>query len=121
MDGGGSARAAATSGPSGVGRRQDVLLRGKSNGKLALREKFVVIYEAFFQGQDVSKHNANFWEELFLLKVNIPFVEDRVGQAKVEELFRIQEVLNEIFRHALAALSSPSRIKVAHALEVCVP
>jgi len=59
----------------------EVLLRKQEESKVALKEKFVAVYEAFFQvnlpmyrnlcsqGQDPSQDSPNFWEELLLLKV----------------------------------------------------
>lgn len=105
-----------------VGKARDgaeiLLRRSDSNsGKQALKEKFVAIYESIFTGNDPSQNSPLFWEELFLLKVNVPYLERCIVLTIESDLIKLKPVLNEVFKHAVANLVDRNPIRVAHALE----
>ncbi|XP_077862838.1 armadillo-like helical domain-containing protein 3 [Saccoglossus kowalevskii] len=66
------------------------LLRQGSGSKMALKEKIVQIYEAFFKGEDPSRENPNFWEELFLLKANVQYLESELEKLTPKELLAMK-------------------------------
>ncbi|KAL3864628.1 hypothetical protein ACJMK2_006293 [Sinanodonta woodiana] len=96
------------------------LLRRRSANKMPLKEKIVQIYEAFFQGEDPSAGNANFWEELFLLKVNMEFIESECEKLNGESLLALKDNFNLLFDKAVAALKDDNRIRIVNALHTLV-
>ena len=42
-----------------------------ANPRRALKGKIVILYEQLFRGEDPSEGNPNFWDEFFLLRVNL--------------------------------------------------
>ncbi|KAK3589740.1 hypothetical protein CHS0354_021061 [Potamilus streckersoni] len=96
------------------------LLRRRSANKMPLKEKIVQIYEAFFQGDDPSAGNANFWEELFLLKVNMEFIESECEKLNGESLLALKDNFNLLFDKAVAALKEDNRIRIVNALHTLV-
>lgn len=103
---------------AGTGDRKShsLLLRKGSSNKMALKEKIVQIYEAFFQGDDPSTGNANFWDEFFLLKVNASFIESECEKLSGEGLLALKENFNLLFDRAVAALKEDKPIRVVNAL-----
>ncbi|WAR21170.1 ARMD3-like protein [Mya arenaria] len=73
-----------------------LLLRKGSSNKMALKEKIVQIYEAFFQGEDPSAGNVNFWDELFLLKVNTSYIEVECEKLTGEGLLALKSLVESI-------------------------
>lgn len=94
-------------------RTTSVLLRRGSSNKIPLKEKFVQIYEAFFQGEDPSTGNANFWDELFLLKVKTNYIESEFDKLNGDALVSLKENINLWFYKCVETLrqqASPIRI-----------
>lgn len=89
----------------------------KPNSRQPLKEKFVQIYEGFFKGKDPSLNNQNFWDELFLLKVNVNFIKQQFDSLSGEDLVRLKETINKLFYHCVQALRSDHRIRVVNALQ----
>eukprot|EP01133_Synstelium_polycarpum_P007882 gene7882-9253_t len=84
-------------------RHTEILLRKEDNvgGRKALKEKFVEIYEAFFNGEDPSENQPSFWEQLFLIKVNVPFLERCIILTSEDHLLALKTlsvILKSIFR-----------------------
>ncbi|XP_050395850.1 armadillo-like helical domain-containing protein 3 [Patella vulgata] len=94
-----------------------ILLRKGSNSRMALKEKIVQIYEAFFQGEDPSRGNANFWDELFLLKVNTQFIEAEIEKLSGEGLLNLKENFNLLFYKAVESLNQENPIRIINALQ----
>lgn len=92
------------------------LLRKGSSNKMALKEKIVQIYEAFFQGEDPSSGNPNFWDEFFLLKPNIPYIESEFDKVSGEGLMMLKENLNALFYRAVESLKEDNTIRVVNAI-----
>ncbi|XP_072177329.1 armadillo-like helical domain-containing protein 3 [Diadema setosum] len=93
------------------------LLRHGSSSKMELKEKVLHIYDSFFEGKDPSRDNANFWEEFFLLKANVSYIErllENVGPAK---LMSLKENINTLFYHCVVALQESYPIRVVNALQ----
>ncbi|CAN8023637.1 unnamed protein product [Ixodes persulcatus] len=89
----------------------------KQNSRQPLKEKFVQIYESFFKGKDPSIDNQNFWDELFLLKVNVNFIQQQFDSLSGEDLVKLKETINTLFYHCVQALRSEHRIRIVNALQ----
>ncbi|CAL1538799.1 unnamed protein product [Lymnaea stagnalis] len=100
----------------GKERTHSILMRKSSTQKMVLKEKVVQIYEAFFHGEDPSTTNPNFWDELFLLKVNTQFIESEMDKLTGESLLELKENLNLIFYRATQALKEDNNIRRINAL-----
>lgn len=81
-----------------------VLLRRGSSNKIPLKEKFVQIYEAFFQGEDPSTGNPNFWDELFLLKVKSAYIEAEFDKLNGDALVSLKDNINLWFYKCVETL-----------------
>lgn len=96
------------------------LLRRGSHSKKALKEKIVQIYEAFFRGEDPSTGNQNFWDELFLLKVNTQYIESEFEKLSGEQLVELTEMFNRLFYKCVETMKQDSPIRVINAIQtVC--
>lgn len=93
------------------------LLRRGSHSKKALKEKIVQIYEAFFRGEDPSTGNPNFWDELFLLKVNTQYIESEFDKLSGEQLVELMETINNLFYKCVEALKQESPIRIINAIQ----
>ncbi|KAL4232385.1 hypothetical protein ACF0H5_009953 [Mactra antiquata] len=93
-----------------------VLLRKGSSSKMALKEKIVQIYEAFFQGEDPSAGNPNFWDELFLLRVNTTFIETECEKLSGEGLMSLKDNFNLMFLKSVETLKQDNHIRTVNAL-----
>ncbi|CAG2208506.1 Armadillo-like helical domain-containing protein 3 [Mytilus edulis] len=98
------------------------LLRRSSSNKMGLKEKVVQIYEIFFRttkyisGDDPSCDKPNFWDEFFLLKVNIGHIESEFDKLSNESLLGLKDNLNLLFYKAVQALKEENPIRVINAL-----
>ncbi|XP_013385441.1 UPF0668 protein C10orf76 homolog [Lingula anatina] len=93
------------------------LLRKGSSHKMALKEKAVQIYEAFFKGEDPSLGNRNFWDELFLLKVNSPYIEKQFESLSGEQLLALKENVNTLCYQCIQTMKQDHPIRTAHAMQ----
>ncbi|CAL8388291.1 unnamed protein product [Arctogadus glacialis] len=93
------------------------LLRRSSSSKKPLKEKVVLMYDEIFAKEDPSKHNPRFWDELFLMKVNLEYLETKLESVDGEEVQRIQDNINSLFHHCVQALGEEHQIKVVNALQ----
>lgn len=96
--------------------KKAILLRKGSTNKMALKEKVVQIYEAFFQGEDPSAGHSHFWDEFFLLKVNIAYIENEFDKLTGEALLVLKDNLNMLFYRAVETLKEENPIRVVNAL-----
>ncbi|XP_075895027.1 armadillo-like helical domain-containing protein 3 isoform X1 [Nelusetta ayraudi] len=93
------------------------LLRRTSSSKKPLKEKVVLMYDEIFAKDDPAKNNPRFWDELFLMKVNLEYLETKLESVDGEEVQRIQDNINSLFHHCVQALGEEHQIKVVNALQ----
>ena len=70
------------------------------------------------KGQNPAMNNNNFWDELFLLKVNVAFLERCIQLTGEEQLMLLKDRINDIVSHAVSTLQDSNTIRVKHALQV---
>ncbi|GIY98723.1 armadillo-like helical domain-containing protein 3 [Caerostris extrusa] len=85
--------------------------------KRPLKEKIVQIYEAFIQGEDPSLHNTNFWDEFFLLRPNLYFLENQFEMMTYEEVSALKETINNLFYQCVRILKDGNQIRSMNALQ----
>ncbi|XP_041477098.1 armadillo-like helical domain-containing protein 3 [Lytechinus variegatus] len=95
---------------------QQVLRQG-SQSKIELKEKILHIYDTFFQGKDPTRDNANFWDEFFLLKANVSYIENELDKLTPAGLLNLKENINALFYHCVMALEESYPIRVVNALQ----
>ncbi|MGH0136630.1 UNVERIFIED_CONTAM: hypothetical protein FKN15_070037 [Acipenser sinensis] len=93
------------------------LLRKSSASKKTLKEKVVLMYEEIFVREDPAKNNPRFWEELFLMKVNLEYLEGKLESLDGDELMKVKDNINSLFQHCIQALGEEHQIKVVNALQ----
>ncbi|KYQ94419.1 hypothetical protein DLAC_04715 [Tieghemostelium lacteum] len=100
-------------------KHTEILLRREDSfgGRKALKEKFVEIYEALFNGEDPSQGQPQFWEQLFLIKVNIPFLERCIILTSEDHLLALKPNLNKIFTQSCLWLKDTSTLRLVHVIE----
>ncbi|KAF5278623.1 hypothetical protein FQA39_LY00665 [Lamprigera yunnana] len=95
--------------------------RSGSGSKRQLKEKIVQIYELFFKGEDLSKNNAAFWDEFFLLKPKVAYFENEMQKLTPDQLSLIRENINVLFSECVDALNDDHNIRIGYALQtLCV-
>lgn len=85
------------------------------------KEKFVSIYESFFKGEDFTVKPSNFWEELFLLKLNSNFIINEFKSLSTnDDLIKLKKNINFLYNKAIEFLkfeTNPFRLhNVIHTL-----
>uniref|UniRef100_H2ZS99 Armadillo like helical domain containing 3 n=1 Tax=Latimeria chalumnae TaxID=7897 RepID=H2ZS99_LATCH len=93
------------------------LLRKSSALKKPLKEKVVLMYDEIFTTEDPTKKNPRFWEELFLMKVNLECLEAKLESLDGDELVKIKDNINSLFQQCIRALAEEHQIKVVNALQ----
>ncbi|EGV98243.1 UPF0668 protein C10orf76 [Cricetulus griseus] len=93
------------------------LLRKSSASKKPLKEKVVLMYDEIFMTEDPSKCSPRFWEELFLMKVNLEYLEGKLESLDGEELMQMKDNVNCLFQHCIQALGEEHPIRVVNALQ----
>ena len=66
----------------------------------------------------IERGGAQFWDDLFLLKVNMPFLERCILLTTEEQLIALAPTLNKVFAAALVAMRDENKIRRVHSLEV---
>ncbi|XP_026053592.1 armadillo-like helical domain-containing protein 3 isoform X2 [Carassius auratus] len=92
------------------------LLRRTSSSKKPLKEKVVLMYEDIF-AEEPTKSNPRFWDELFLMKVNLEYLEGKLESLDGDEVLRVKDNINSLFQHCVQALAEEHQIKVVNALQ----
>ncbi|GFT69451.1 armadillo-like helical domain-containing protein 3 [Nephila pilipes] len=85
--------------------------------KRPLKEKIVQIYEAFLQGEDPSLDNVNFWDEFFLLRPNLYFLESQFEIMTYEEVNALKDTINNLFYQCVRILKDGNQIRSMNALQ----
>ncbi|KAG8551266.1 hypothetical protein GDO81_004029 [Engystomops pustulosus] len=93
------------------------LLRKSSSNKKPLKEKVVLMYDEIFTKEDPTKTNPRFWDELFLMKVNLEYLEAKLESLDGEELMKIKDNINSLFQHCIQALKAEHQIRVVNSLQ----
>uniref|UniRef100_A0A9J8CX30 Armadillo like helical domain containing 3 n=1 Tax=Cyprinus carpio carpio TaxID=630221 RepID=A0A9J8CX30_CYPCA len=93
------------------------LLRRTSSSKKPLKEKVVLMYDEIFAKEDPTKNNPRFWDELFLMKVNLEYLEGKLESLDGDEVMKIKDNINSLFHHCVQALGEEHQIKVVNALQ----
>ncbi|KAL2089840.1 hypothetical protein ACEWY4_014528 [Coilia grayii] len=93
------------------------LLRRTSSSKKPLKEKVVLMYDDIFAGNDPAMTNPRFWDELFLMKVNLEYLEAKLESLDGDEVLKIKDNINSLFHHCIQALGEEHQIKVVNALQ----
>ncbi|ELK35623.1 hypothetical protein MDA_GLEAN10023369 [Myotis davidii] len=75
------------------------------------------IQEDVRKTEDPSKCSPRFWEELFLMKVNLDYLEGKLESLDGEELMKIKDNINCLFQHCIQALGEEHPIRVVNALQ----
>lgn len=75
------------------------------------------MYDEIFMTEDPSKCSPRFWEELFLMKVNLEYLEGKLESLDGEELMKIKDNINCLFQHCIQALGEEHPIRVVNALQ----
>ncbi|XP_026680153.1 armadillo-like helical domain-containing protein 3 [Diaphorina citri] len=91
--------------------------RSDSGSRRQLKEKVVQIYESFFQGEDLSINNPNFWDEFFLLKPKVVNFESEVDRLSPEQLLKLKDNINVLFSQCVSMLSHEHNIRVVYAMQ----
>lgn len=89
----------------------------KQTSKGPLPEKFVMIYERLLRGEDPSEQNPAFWDELFLLKVNVEYLDEAMGSMSLQALVDVKDTLNLLFHRCCEALRGKHPIRIINALQ----
>ncbi|XP_074640845.1 armadillo-like helical domain-containing protein 3 [Tubulanus polymorphus] len=102
----------------GVGiKEHGPLLRKGSSSKRPLKEKIVQIYEALFKGEDPSDGNVNFWDELFLLRVNSQYIESEFEKLDGAQLITLKDNINVLFFHCVKIFKTDHPIRIVNAAQ----
>lgn len=97
-------------------------LRPAKGRRPPLKEKFVAVYESFFDGSAIppTRQTRRFWDELFLLRVNAPFLVSLIRGVSEERLFACRASVSEICGECVSYLHDPNLLRVSHALETLI-
>ncbi|KAA0712452.1 UPF0668 protein C10orf76 -like protein [Triplophysa tibetana] len=93
------------------------LLKRTSSSKKPLKEKVVLMYDEIFAKEDPTKNNPRFWDELFLMKVNLEYLEGKLEALDGDEVMKIKDNINCLFHHCVQTLGEEHQIKVVNALQ----
>ncbi|KAG0245275.1 hypothetical protein BGW41_002744 [Actinomortierella wolfii] len=103
----------------GPSTAKEHLLRPQTGQKMKLKEKFVEIYDQFLRGEDPSlgKDPEQFWDELFLIKVNTSYLSSSLRQMNEDQLLAIKDEINNIFLHAVQTMRDQLPQRRLHAIQ----
>ncbi|VDK38176.1 unnamed protein product [Taenia asiatica] len=83
-----------------------------------LKEKVVQVYEKLFAGQDITGGRAEFWDEFFLLRVNIKVLLSYFDKVPQEHITNLKPHLNRLYGECLQrALNTSHWQRIANALQ----
>eukprot|EP00029_Vermamoeba_vermiformis_P014623 TRINITY_DN9734_c0_g1_i1.p1 TRINITY_DN9734_c0_g1~~TRINITY_DN9734_c0_g1_i1.p1 ORF type:complete len:709 (-),score=152.98 TRINITY_DN9734_c0_g1_i1:40-2166(-) len=91
------------------------LSRG-AGSKADLKPKFVAIYESLFKGEDPGISRPEFWDELFLLKINHSSLENCLNIPEAD-LLKAKANVQIIFQKCIETLNDGNQLRISHVLE----
>lgn len=91
--------------------------KAQSNSKKIMKEKVVQIYERFFQGEDLTRENTHFWDELFLLKPNVYHLQAEIVKLNDEQLVQMKCGINRFFTECIKTLNHEHHIRILYSLQ----
>lgn len=91
--------------------------RSGSGSKRQLKEKVVQIYELFFKGEDLAKANPSFWDEFFLLKPKVVYLEAEIQKITPEQFGSVRENINSLFIQCIETLGHEHNIRVVYSMQ----
>merc|ERR1712136_12296 len=77
-----------------------------SNPRRNLKGKIVILYEQLFRGEDPSEGNPNFWDEFFLLRVNLVQIEKEFDKLNEQQILALKGTFNTLFQKCIISLKS---------------
>ncbi|VDD78698.1 unnamed protein product [Mesocestoides corti] len=82
------------------------------------REKVVQIYEKLFAGQDITSGRAGFWDEFFLLRVNIKALLSYFDKLSHDSIVNLKPHLNRLYEECISnSFKTNHWQRVANALQ----
>ncbi|VEN62274.1 unnamed protein product [Callosobruchus maculatus] len=90
--------------------------RSGSGSKRQFKEKVVQIYECLLKGEDVTQHNALFWDEFFLLKPKVATLENEIQKMSIDQLQAAKQNINILFNQCVDVLDQQNNIRVAYGM-----
>ncbi|VDL50374.1 unnamed protein product, partial [Hymenolepis diminuta] len=82
------------------------------------KEKVVQVYEKFFAGQDITSGRAEFWDEFFLLRVNIKVLLSYFDKVSLDRIVDLKVHLSRFYNECLQkALNTSHWQRIANALQ----
>ncbi|KAL3277838.1 hypothetical protein HHI36_013178 [Cryptolaemus montrouzieri] len=90
--------------------------RSTSISRRQLKEKVVQIYESLFKGEELYKDNTFFWDELFLLKPKLVFMETEIQKMTAEQLQVAKSNISLLIQKCIDMLDHQHSIRVFNAL-----
>ncbi|KAM3187759.1 hypothetical protein ACTXT7_001677 [Hymenolepis weldensis] len=82
------------------------------------KEKVVQVYEKLFAGQDITSGRAEFWDEFFLLRVNIKVLLSHFDKVSLERIVELKIHLSRLYNECLQkALNTSHWQRIANALQ----
>ncbi|VDN96385.1 unnamed protein product [Rodentolepis nana] len=82
------------------------------------KEKVVQVYEKLFAGQDITSGRAEFWDEFFLLRVNVKVLLSYFDKVSLTRIVDLKMHLNRLYNECLQkALNTSHWQRIANALQ----
>ncbi|VVC25291.1 Hypothetical protein CINCED_3A015664 [Cinara cedri] len=91
--------------------------KSATESKPQLKEKVVQIYESIFRGDDISKEKDNFWEDFFLLKPKVSYIETEIEKLTAIQLVSLQDNIRLFFNKCIEIFDSQHKLRIIFSLK----